>query len=574
MLKRTEYLLALARFAIARNPLLPFCLLLSLGSVIVEITAMGALFPLADLVFGKSSGVPKSFLAGQWVYQLLDAVRVTPTLTSVAVVFLGAMGLRLATLFVTQILITFVGKRLSAQLASTALENVVRHVPLATIEARSVGSYISLTGDECIRAGTVVIAICQFFGIGALGALYFAAICFFSPLTAALVVAFLVVTGLLLAGMFRKSHRLGSAQIAESRVTGSILVDAINGLRTIRSMGAEDHVVRQYQEGILRYANIAFEIDAIAMLSRIGPAMILIVAAVGGLIWMGDIDAASAAFGFALLMYLMRFFPIVGQGLTLGLRILGDATAGQDVVSATGETGGKAGRRKLEGPIREIRLDRVHFEHVPGQFVLRGLTLELRTGRSYALVGPSGIGKSTVLDLILGFREVASGRVEINGIDVRTLERASLTRKVVLLGQQTMIFNDTLLNNITLGMPVSEQTLNQVCKQVGLDALVAALPKGVDTLLAYQGSNLSGGQKQRIGLARALLRDPDVLLLDESTNALDRPSRRTVLEEILQISRGRIVMFVTHDHEVVELADEVLDLAALNRADAPVAQPG
>jgi ABC-type bacteriocin/lantibiotic exporter with double-glycine peptidase domain len=300
--------------------------------------------------------------------------------------------------------------------------------------------------------------------------------------------------------------------------------------------------------------------------------MILIVAAIAGLILVGEIDTASAAFAFALLMYLMRFFPVVGQGLTLAMRILGDATAGRDVVSATRETDSNVGRVKLEGRIRQTRLENVYFEHVVGQPVLQALTLEFRTGRSYALVGPSGVGKSTVLDLILGFREVASGRVEINGIDVRTLERASLTRKVVLLGQQTMIFNDTLLNNITLGMAVDDQTLSQVCKLVGLEALVAALPDGMKTLLAYQGSNFSGGQKQRIGLARALIRDPDVLLLDESTNALDRPARRAVLEGILQTSKGRIVVFVTHDHEVVELADEVIHLSERVPAEAIVVQ--
>jgi ABC-type bacteriocin/lantibiotic exporter with double-glycine peptidase domain len=570
--QRADYVLALARFALARNRLLPFCLALSLCSVVVEIMAMGALFPLASVAVGNAGAIPSSFFAGQWVYLLIDAIGAAPTLASIAIVFLTAMAIRVATLFATQTLITFAGKRLSAQLAATALENVIRHVPLSVIEARSVGYYISLTGDECIRAGTVVIALSQLFGIGLLGGLYFVAICAFSPLAGALVLAFVTLNGLLLAGMFRKSHRLGGAQIAEGQVTGSVLIDAINGLRTIRSMGAEDHAARQYREGILRYANISFEIDAIALLSKMGPAMILALSGIVVLASMGPISMASAAFGIALLMYLLRFFPVIGQALTLGLRVLADATAGKDVVSATRDIEGGANRVRLADPIREIRLHDVHFQHVAGQPVLRGFSLTLLQGRSYALTGPSGAGKSTVLDLMIGFREAGAGRVEINGIDVRSLERASFVRKAVLLGQQTMIFNDSLQSNLTLGMPVSKEALDHVCRMVGLDALVATLPKGMQTLLAYQGSNLSGGQKQRIGLARALIRNPDVLLLDESTNALDRTARRAVLEQILAACRSKIVVFVTHDHEVVELADETIELVALDDAPRSVVQ--
>jgi ABC-type multidrug transport system fused ATPase/permease subunit len=157
----------------------------------------------------------------------------------------------------------------------------------------------------------------------------------------------------------------------------------------------------------------------------------------------------------------------------------------------------------------------------------------------------------------MGFYPPDIGEVSVNASKLREWSREG---RVLLVSQDVAIFNDSLRNNVCLGLQRTDADVLRACKLAGLADLIESLPDGLNTVLRYRGTNLSGGQRQRIGIARALLRSPDVLLLDESTSALDADTRDLVISNILSEFRDRIVVFVTHDTAVMERVDEVVRL--------------
>ena len=553
-----DYLLRLLRFAIRSQPFVLGNVVLALLSVILELAAVAIVLPLSTIAAGGTIAADS-----QWG-RLLGLFGIQAAFATLLLCFIAIFSLRLITNFLNQSTSIFIGKRLQADLSSRAFARLVKDMSLRDIDSRSAGHFISLAGDETARAGAVVTGLNQTLAAVFMAGVYFIGILLFSSWLAAAVAIFLVVALLGLKGILRRSQALSARQLEEVKVAHSVFLDALNGLRSVRALSAEAFVTSRYDQIIRRYTKTYFVIDTLTLAVKVLPALVLLFC-VGIAAWAGRLEVASPGALAALatgLALLLRFFPASGQILTLGMRLLADLRGASDVTHLLDEPTGPAQgpRSALKQPVELLELRRVAFAYKPSHPVLRDFSAQFGRGHVYALVGPSGSGKTTILDLLLGFYVPDSGEVLANGIPVRHLDSSSLRSRVILVGQQITILNDSVMNNIRFGSDAPLEAVEKACQIACIDEYIAALPLGYDTVLSYQGSNLSGGQRQRIAMARALLRDPDVLLLDESTSGLDAQTRDRVVGNIVDVYRNRIVIFATHDEALISGVHHVVAL--------------
>jgi len=208
-----------------------------------------------------------------------------------------------------------------------------------------------------------------------------------------------------------------------------------------------------------------------------------------------------------------------------------------------------------------IAFENVHFAYGPGKpLVLRGVDLEIPFGQHVAIVGPNGCGKSTLLNMVPRFFEPTLGAVKLEGVDLRELRTRDIRRNIALVTQQTLLFDDTVLNNIRYGSPeaTDEQVLAAAKKAHAHDFIERDLSDGYQTLVGQSGGRLSGGQRQRIALARAILRDPSVILLDEATSQIDVESERLIHEVLQEFLVDRTALIITHRMSALQLADRIV----------------
>jgi subfamily B ATP-binding cassette protein MsbA len=206
--------------------------------------------------------------------------------------------------------------------------------------------------------------------------------------------------------------------------------------------------------------------------------------------------------------------------------------------------------------VREIVFDRVSLTY-GDKTALRGIDLTAHQGEVVALVGGSGGGKSSVANLVLRFFDATDGTVRIDGRDIRDFSFASVREKVAIVTQRVHIFNDSIAANVAYGAVIDEEKVVAALAKANILSHVSALPEGIHSLLNEAGTNLSGGQRQRIAIARALYRDPRVLILDEATSALDNQSEAAILETVRQLAPDVITLIIAHRLKSVELADRI-----------------
>jgi subfamily B ATP-binding cassette protein MsbA len=217
------------------------------------------------------------------------------------------------------------------------------------------------------------------------------------------------------------------------------------------------------------------------------------------------------------------------------------------------------GARPMTGFREGISYENLSFRYNTGPWVLHQINLKIPRGRSVALVGPSGGGKSTLCDLLARFYDPNEGRVAIDGVDLRDMTINSIRAHLGVVTQEIILFNDTVANNIAYGMPdVSQDSLRRAAQTANALAFIEQLPEGFDTVVGTRGVKLSGGQRQRIAIARAIMRDPPILIFDEATSALDTESETAVRHAIANLLQDRTALIVAHRLSTVRDADSIV----------------
>jgi subfamily B ATP-binding cassette protein MsbA len=266
---------------------------------------------------------------------------------------------------------------------------------------------------------------------------------------------------------------------------------------------------------------------------------------------------AFSAFLFAM-MSLMRPFKRLAKLHTVNQQVLAAADRIFDVLD-TQPTIQERPTAKALAPFRtEMTYDRVNFQY-GDRPILRGISLTIRRGETVALVGPSGGGKTTLANLLLRFYDPTSGRVLLDGVDIRHATLASLRGQIGVVTQATTLFHDTVRANLAAGRPEANLSdIIEAAKAANAHPFIQRLPKGYDTVIGERGETLSGGERQRLALARALLKNPAILLLDEATSQLDSESEHLITEALERLCQGRTVLLIAHRLSTVRLAHRIV----------------
>jgi subfamily B ATP-binding cassette protein MsbA len=383
--------------------------------------------------------------------------------------------------------------------------------------------------------------------------------------------AFVPLLVLLLQVLVRRLRQHARARAQERAEVTATVSERIGAVRLIRSYGEERREATQFAAQANRYRKQVIRTQRFSSLTspltEIFSGFLVIL-----IIWAGArpelLGLGAALAPEAIIVFLMAALRLTSPLKTISSfpAVMAVALASAERVFDLLDQPPTEVDRPGEGEARferEVRFEEVSFSYDGGDPVLSEVSFALPKGRVVALVGPSGAGKTTLADLLPRFHDPASGRILMDGVPLTRLTRRSLRALMGVVSQDTVLLNDTVFANIAYGSPgATREAVEAAAEAANAAAFIAQLPLGYDTLLGERGTRLSGGQRQRIAIARALLRDPPILILDEATSALDTESERLVQQAIERLMRERTVLVIAHRLATVRDADEIVVLDA------------
>jgi ATP-binding cassette, subfamily B, bacterial MsbA len=460
------------------------------------------------------------------------------------------------------VLMNRVGQRVIADVQIGLFARLMR-ADLAFFHAHASGTLISRFTSDAVLLRNAAANVLGAIGKDALTVIFLVGVMFYQDWLLALVSFFIFPVAIHpIVGIGRRMRRVTANTQAEMGQLTTLLNQTFQGARLVKAYGMEDYEERRAAglfERVFKLIDRATRTRSRAspMMETLGGAAIAIVILYGGHQVIGGARTPGAFFSFVTAL-LLAYQPLkslanlnasLQEGLAAAHRIF-------QVLDVEPTIRDLPGARPLQVEGGEIRFDQVRFGYSPGAVALDGVSLAVPAGRTVALVGASGAGKSTILNLIPRFFEVEDGSIAIDGQDIRSVTLTSLRAAIAIVAQEVSLFDDTLRANIAYGrFGASADDIEAAARAAGIDGFIRELPNGYDTQVGEHGVRLSGGQRQRIAIARAMLKDAPILLLDEATSALDSESERQVQIALRTLIRGRTTLVIAHRLSTVQGAD-------------------
>ena len=549
----------------------------SLFSLTMVVPLLGVLFGIQPIVTVRPSFSldPNSLI--DWFYyevsQLIldDVGNVTMEGQTKALVFICVF-----------VIITFFLKNLfryMALYASAPLKNgVVRDIrnslyhkvvnlPIAYFSEEKKGDIISkMTSDVQEVESSIVSSVEVVFKEPFAILFFLGTLVVWSPELTMFVVVLLPVTGLVI-GQIGKSLKRSSKKVqAQMGVLVSAMIETLSGLRIIKAFNAIVTSTAKFEDQNQHYMDLKVKMlrkqHLASPLSEVlgTIVMVMVIYYGGSLVLSGEGLSADLFIG-----YIVIFSQLIqpSKAMTSAIYMIQKGMAAAErvdtLLGAVETISEKPNAVSLEKFEREIEFRNVSFSYENGVNVLKGVNLIVKRGRTIAIVGPSGAGKTTLVDLLPRFYDPTEGEVLIDGINIQDVKAWDLRNKLGIVTQEAILFNDTVFNNIAFGLTgVSEEEVMAAAKVANAHDFIAQLDKGYHTNIGEDGGKLSGGQRQRISIARAILHNPPILILDEATSALDAESEKLVQDALFKLMENRTSLVIAHRLSTIQFADEII----------------
>lgn len=564
----------IARLAVPQIPTLAvatFALLVSSG---VQLVYPQAIALMTDMIVGSDAGQATGAFgalgpqANAWLMSFFAGADPAARLDRLALVLVGLFFLQGVFAMLRSWLFTVAGERVVTDLRTQLYSAIVRQ-DIGFFDTSRTGELTNRLGsDTTVLQNTVTVNVSMMlrFGIIALGGVFMMLLT--SPLLTAVAMAVVPVVAIGAAVYGRIVRRLSKkVQDALAEAT-QVAEETISGVRTVRAFAREDEAVGRYRGAVEHSFRLASTralasgvFQAVAGFGGFG-AMALVVWYGGHLVIDGHMSLGALT---AFLLYTLSV--AFGLGALSGLygdfmKAIGASKRVFHLLDMPAPLEDREGEAvsSVEG---DVRFEGVRFAYParPDEVVLDGLDLRLAPGQAVALVGPSGSGKSTVARLMTRFYDPLEGRILVDGRDVAELDPRSLRRHVGLVSQEPILFASSIAENIRYGRPdATDEQVRAAAEAANALGFIERFERGLATEVGERGVRLSGGQKQRIAIARAILKNPAILVLDEATSALDTESEHLVQEALERLMQGRTTLIIAHRLSTVRDADRVVVL--------------